>query len=266
MKKHKIIFTLSMLSIFLLAACFDSDLKKTKESTTISMGEEDTYAVIGEKEIEEAKSLRDLSSNAFKDFETFDFASNIQVISIREDNSDALKSEPDNGLDTTKSVYLKERGTLYLYNDSKLPTKKTKMLIMEDYNNFDAILENNLLSSPKEIYNSKVKRINKEIVNNTNRLFLNEEYTIEKLDNGVINFKINGEELEIEPGSESSLELKEKGVSSKITISNYGLLNTSSNIKYEKPQEQITKELKNKEKDKAEIEKIKEEDKKSSEE
>lgn len=245
--------------MFLVACQSDvSEITKKRETNENQSIQEN---VVLENEVE--KDVKNLKiNNASSHFETFDFLSLIQIVEVKEFNNTAVKEEIKGGLSTTKANYDSESERLFVYGDIRNPEFKessdesevvlkeekipkwtinedTSMIVMEDVSSLGNLISNKLHSTKDFSFKSKLSPVKKEMVLNENRLFLNSNYEIKKLKDGIVELTFEGKKHLINPGESFKTEKEKNGIFSTLEILNYGVLDSSVNIMFEDPTDKI---------------------------
>ena len=166
-------------------------------------------------------------------FKKYDFSKDIPTVFVSEINSHSLKTDPESGIASTKAFYHKDNKILYIYNNAEKVSKKTKLIISEDFGNYDQLLYHHLYSSKKKYFSSEIIPINNKYVDNSNRFYLNKEYKIKHIGDGLIEFTFDNQVYKIKPGKKKTLKVKHGEKDSKIIVKNLGLLDSQKNIEYE---------------------------------
>lgn len=166
-------------------------------------------------------------------FKKFDFSKDIPTVFVSEINSHSLKTDPESGIASTKAFYHKDNKILYIYNNAEKVSKKTKLIVIEDFGNYDELLYHHLYSSKKKYFSSEIIPINNKYVDNSNRLYLNKKYKIKHIGDGLIELTFDNQFYKIKPGKKKTLKVKHGEKDSKIIVKNLGLLDSQKNIEYE---------------------------------
>ena len=163
-----------------------------------------------------------------------DFDKDILFIQIDEVSEDALHERPMGGISSQDS-YVKDGKELYMFYDAEIPTEDTNMIIMEEsIGSFDYQLSHKLRQTDKNTLKWKNEEIDNEHVNNENRLFLNDEISVSELKDGEVNVSVGNKSLNVKPGSEDSIKLKDGDIESEFIVTNYGYLNSIKDMTYER--------------------------------
>lgn len=225
--KRFIILTTILISM--LAACSNTSdpipEKKNEAEVQAKQENKDEKVKKGEKaEIVEPKVERE---------NKFSFNKDIQVVHVRELNTNALKERPLGGIAVQNSLYVDDM-LYFFYDVEELPTQKTEMIVIQDNFNHDYLLGHELIQTT--LYNATLSfpaREN-EYVNDNNRLFLNNKLKIEKQHNNdsiIVTFK--GTSYEVKANDVLEIPLKKGETESTLIISNHGMLNTIENMRFE---------------------------------
>lgn len=166
-------------------------------------------------------------------FKKYDFSKDIPTVFVSEINNHSLKTDPESGIASTKAFYHKDNKILYIYNNAEKVSKKTKLIIIEDFGNYDELLYHHLYSSKKKYFSSRIIPINNKYVDNSNRFYLNKKYKIKHIGDGLIEFTFDNQVYKIKPGKKKTLKVKHGEKDSKIIVKNLGLLDSMKNIEYE---------------------------------
>lgn len=210
----------------MLTACFPKDVDN---STSESETEDKSPAVLeseDETNVEEYNALKDPEINR-----KFDFDKDLHFIHISEVNNNALNERPLGGIESQDVYYDKNENVLYFFYDSKLPTSKTEMIVVQDKFNHDYLLEYDLHLIEGNSASLTFNFIDNEYVNNDNRLFLDKMLDL-KVTDDKLSVSIDGNEYEVNNGESLEVPIENGDVKSKLVIANYGKLNTLENMSY----------------------------------
>lgn len=210
----------------MLTACFPKDIDN---STSESETEDKSPAALeseDETNVEEYNALKDPEIN-----KKFDFDKDLHFIHISEVNNNALNERPLGGIESQDVYYDKNENVLYFFYDSKLPTSKTEMIVVQDKFNHDYLLEYDLHLIEGNSASLTFNFIDNEYVNNDNRLFLDKMLDL-KVTDDKLSISIDGNEYEVNNGESLEIPIENGDVKSKLVIANYGKLNTLENMSY----------------------------------
>ena len=249
----------------LLVACQDVVENESVENSIEVINGENKSVL--ENEILKSEAERDAfekaSENKYKhkenttynEFESFDFLKDIQVVEVKESNNSAVKEEIKGGLSTTKASYDSKYEKLFIYGDIRnkdlkeesnviseeneapkwIVNEDTSMIVIEDVSSLGKLISNTFHPTEESSFKSNLSPVNKEMVKNKNRLFLNKTYEIKKLENGIVELTFQGEKHLINPGESFKAKKEQNDINSTFEILNYGVLDSSVDIVFQDP-------------------------------